>query len=129
MAERVVEERERVLAGECHQPQRHLRQVDRDRVAVDAVEAALCDEPAGERDLVLIRREAPGLVVCGPGLDELIGELAARLDEERCRSPSPGRRPSGRGSPRGRGATVAAEALEHGSSVVRTIGSVSDRGV
>ncbi len=37
MAQGVVDKRERVLARERHQPQRHLREVYRDRVAIDAV--------------------------------------------------------------------------------------------
>ena len=93
VAQGVVEERERVLARERHKPQRHLRQVDRDRVAVDAVKAALRHEPAGQRHLVLIGGDVRPTAVCGPGGDELLAELAARLDEERRRSPSPGRRP------------------------------------
>ena len=130
VAERVVEERERVLAGERHQPQRHLRQVDGDGVAVDAVEAALRHQPAGERHLVLVGWDLGPPAVRVPGGDELVAELAAGLDEERAPEPIAGsqtlrsRISSGVNvppSPRRRSST--------GWSVVRTIGSVSERGV
>ena len=51
--QRVVDERQRVFLRQRGQPERDLGQVDRHRIAVDAVEAALGDEPAGKDHLVL----------------------------------------------------------------------------
>jgi hypothetical protein len=45
VAQRMVEEGERVLACERGEPERHLREVDRDCIAIDAVQAALRDDP------------------------------------------------------------------------------------
>ena len=62
VAERVVHERERALAGEGDEPQREPSEVHGERVAIHAVEAALGDEPPRmeERDLPRRqRRRAP----------------------------------------------------------------------
>ena len=68
--QRVVEEGERVVLRQRHQPERQLGEVHRHRVPVHAVEAALGDEPAREDHLVLVRRDLGPLAVGVPGLDE-----------------------------------------------------------
>ncbi len=87
-----------VLARQRRQPERQLRQVDGDRVAVDAVEAALGDEPAGEDDLVLVGRDLRPLAVDAPRPRRGRRRAGGRPRRGTRPSPSPGRRPSGRGS-------------------------------
>ncbi len=130
MPQRVVDEGERVVPGQRDEPERELGEVHRHGVPVHAVEAALGDEPAREDHLVLVGRDRGHLAVGVPGLDQRVAELAAGLDQERAGAHrrvadlevedllGPGGRPS---SPRSR--------ARIGSSVVRTIGSVSERGV
>jgi len=86
MLECVVHERERMLARECGEPERHLGKVDGHGVAVHAVQAALRDHAPGEDDLVLVGGDLRLCVVELPGLDERVGEASARLDEERARA-------------------------------------------
>ena len=81
-AQCVIEERERVVAGEGREPERHLREVDCDRVAIEAVEAALRDEASGEDDLVLIGGDLWAPAVDGPRVDERVTELPARLHKK-----------------------------------------------
>ena len=50
----VVEERERVVLRQGGQPERQLGQIDRHRVLVHPVEAALGHDAAGVEDLVLV---------------------------------------------------------------------------
>ena len=68
--QRVVEERERMLTRQRHEPQRQLRQIDGDRVLIHAVQAALGHQPAGEDDLVLVGRDGGHAAVDLPRLDE-----------------------------------------------------------
>jgi hypothetical protein len=86
VAERVVDEGERVLPGQGREPQRDLGEVDGDGVAVDAVEAALGDEAAGEDDLVLVGRDRGHLAVRVPRFNQRVAEVAARLDQEGARA-------------------------------------------
>ena len=82
VAERVVDEGERVLARESDEPEREAREVHGERIPVNAVQAALRDEPSCVEERILVRRQ------CGhgrgpfPGPDQVLGELTARLDEE-----------------------------------------------
>ena len=75
-----------MLLRQRGQPQRHLGQVDGHRVAVDAVEATLGDEPAGHDNLVIARRHRRRRVVGAPGVEQRVAELAARFDEEGARA-------------------------------------------
>ena len=56
----MVEECEGVVLRQRGQPERELGQVDRHRVLVHAVEAALGDDAAGVEDLVLVGRDVFG---------------------------------------------------------------------
>ena len=126
--QRVVEEGELVLARQRREPQRQAGEIGRQRVLVDAVEAALRDQAAGVQLLVLVRRD---------------GRLRVRVRAQACDQPrrrAAGRpRPGRRRSP-GRIADLERPALppasrpapmrsKAGSSAWRTIGSVSERGV
>lgn len=72
-----------MVPGQGGEPEREAGEVDRHRVAVDAVEAALGDKAAGVQLLVLVGRQGRASVgVDAPGLDEPRAELAAGLDEE-----------------------------------------------
>ena len=82
VAERVVDERERVFLRQGGQPERYLGQIDRHRVAVDAVETALGDEPAGKDHLVLAGRHVGRGLVDAPRLDQRVAELTAGFDQE-----------------------------------------------
>ncbi len=86
VAERVVHEGERFGAGEGHEPEREAGEVDGERVLVDAVEAPAGDEPPGAEEGIFVRvvgRGGPGAL---PGVDEVLGELPAGLDQERARA-------------------------------------------
>ena len=125
-AEGVVEEGEGVVLRQRGEPERELREVHGHRVLVHAVEAALGDEAAGVETRPR-RAGSAAPVVDVPGLDQLVAELAAGLDQERAGAHRRvadlqiedllGRRASRR------------VARRIGSSVVATIGSVSERGV
>ena len=93
VAEGVVHEGERVVPRERAQPQRHLGEVHGHRVPIDSVQAPLGDEAARVDHLVLVGRNGRHLAMRAPRFDEGVGELAAGLDEETRRSPSPDRRP------------------------------------
>ena len=58
-AQRVVEERERLVLGQGDQPERELAEFDRRVVAVDAVEAAGRDEAAGLQQGVVAVEAGP----------------------------------------------------------------------
>ena len=64
-------------------PPKTLGEIDRHRVAIDAIEATLRDEPPGKDHLVLIRRNRRPLAVSLPGFDERVAELAAGLNQKR----------------------------------------------
>jgi hypothetical protein len=86
----MIEEGEFMVARQGRQPQRQPRQIDRARVLVDAVKAALRHETAGMQFLVLIRRDFwPGGRPARPGGDQPLANRAASLDQE-------GARPHGR---------------------------------
>ena len=128
--QRVVDEREGVLFRQRGEPERDLGEVDGHGVAVDAVEATLGDEAARGDNLVFAGRQLGRGLVGAPRLDEGVAELAAGFDEEGAGAHGgvadlqvEDRLGRG-GSPPGprRRARI-------GSSVVRTIGSVSSRGV
>ena len=53
----MIEESELVVARERREPKRQLREIDGERILVDAVEAPLRHEPAGVKLLVLVRRD------------------------------------------------------------------------
>ena len=72
-----------MLARERREPERHLREVDRDRIAIDAVQAALRDEPPRKRHLVLVAGDLGTVAVDVPPLHQHVAELSARFDEER----------------------------------------------
>ena len=86
VAQRMIDEGQRMVLGQRHQPQRDLGEIDRHRVPVHAIEAALRDEPPRDDHLVLIGRDGGHLAVGVPGGDQRIAELAAGLDEERRRA-------------------------------------------
>lgn len=87
--ERVVKEREFVLARERREPQRELRQLDRAAVFVDTVEAALRHQTLGMQLFVLVVGDArPRLGPARPGLHQTRRQLPARLDQERARAHS-----------------------------------------
>ena len=75
-----------MVFGERRQPEGELGKVGGHRVFVDAVEALLGDEPLGEEELVFVGRNGGHAAVALPGHDEMLGELAAGLDEERPRA-------------------------------------------
>ena len=56
--QRVIEESELMVARQRRKPQRQPREIDRHRVAVDAIEAFLRDEAARVQRLVLVGRNA-----------------------------------------------------------------------
>ena len=85
--QRVIEEGELVVARERREPQRQLGEIGGERVLVDAVEAALRDEPAGVQVLVLVRRDRrPRLGPPRPSLHQPLAERAAGLDQEGARA-------------------------------------------
>src|SRR5688500_12297633 len=73
---------ERVLPGQRHEPERHLREVDRYRVPVHAVQTSLRDEAAGEDHLVLVWRNQGLLSMSAPRLDQGVAELTAGFDQK-----------------------------------------------
>ncbi len=82
-----VEEGEFMRARQRFEPQRQFGEVDRERVAVDAAQAVLRDQPLGMEQLVLVRRDRRALRgPARPGGDEPLAQLAARLDQERARA-------------------------------------------
>ena len=122
----MIEEREGVVLRQRGQPERQLGQIHGHRVLVHPVEAALGDEAAGVEDLVLVGRDARHAVVGVPGLDQQLGQLAA--DSTR-NAPEP---IAGSQTLRSRicsGVGFGPSRSRIGRSVVRTIGSVSERGV
>jgi hypothetical protein len=87
--QRVIEKRELVIPRQRREPQRQLCQVGRQRVLVDAVEAALRYQAASVEVLVFVGRNGrprgrPAL----PRLDEPRGKGAAGLDQEGARTHS-----------------------------------------
>ena len=92
--QRVIEEGEFVVARQRREPERQLGEIDGARVLVDAVEAALRDEPAGMQLLVLVRGNAwPRLGPARPGLAPAARRARGRPRPGRRPSPSPDRRP------------------------------------
>src|SRR5439155_17111794 len=79
VAECMVHEGKRVVPCECHEPERDFREVNRHRIAIHAVQAALCNESSRENYLVLISRNCEHLAVRVPRLDERVPELSACL--------------------------------------------------
>src|SRR5262249_7246983 len=76
----VIEEGELVLARERRQPERELRQLNRTRVLVDAVEAALRNEAFRMQLLVLVIGDAwPCLWPACPSLHQPRCQLPAGL--------------------------------------------------
>ncbi len=71
-----------MILGQGDEPQRQLGEVHRHGVAVHAVEAALGDQAAGEDHRVLVGRDVRHGVVRAPGIDQRVGELPARFDQE-----------------------------------------------
>ena len=98
----VVEEAEGPPFGQRRQPERQLGELDRQRVLVDAIKAALGDEAAGEDGALLgivrqrlepaaprVSDDRPSLSIRlplasveRPGFDQPIGEPAASLNQE-----------------------------------------------
>jgi hypothetical protein len=81
----MVYESEGVVPRKSDEPEGKLRQVHRDGIAVNAVQAAVSDEPPRVKQLVRVGRDRRHTVVCMPRVDEPVGELTARLNEERSR--------------------------------------------
>ena len=77
-AQRVVDERERAVLGERDQPQRELGHLDRHRVLVDAVQAALGDEPVAACVLALAAGSAGADVASAPSRSHASSSRAAR---------------------------------------------------
>ncbi len=86
VAEVVVEEGEGVVAGQRGEPERELGEIDGHPVLIDAVEAALGDEAAGEQEGRLVAGEPGPAAVGFPGRDEQSGEPPHGLDEEGARA-------------------------------------------
>src|SRR4051794_39632983 len=78
----MVEERKRMVLRQSRQPERELGEVNGHRVPVDPVEAALGNNAAGVEELVLVVRNLWDAVLCVPGSDQGLGQLAAGFDEE-----------------------------------------------
>ena len=85
--QRVIEEGEFMVARQCRQPQRQPRQIDRARVLIHAIEAALRHQTAGMQLLVLIRRNGwTRLRPTSPGSDQTLAQGAANLDQKGARA-------------------------------------------
>ena len=82
----MIEECKRMVPGQCRQPEREFGQVDRQRILVNAVKAALGDDAGSVQKLVLIGRNALLAVVAVPGFDEQIRKEAAYCDKESARA-------------------------------------------
>ena len=81
----MVHERKRVVPGQRDEPQRQLGQVHRERVLVHAVQAPLRHRPHGVQQRDHVRRQRGHAAVRLPGRHQALGELPARLDQERAR--------------------------------------------
>ena len=86
MTQRVIEERELVVASQSGKPQRELRKINGHLVLVHAIKTTLSDQPAGMQQLVFIGRKDGVVVMLVPGLDKGIAKLAARLHKESSRA-------------------------------------------
>ena len=83
----MIEKGELVIARERRKPEREFCKLDRARVLVDAVEAALRDEAARVQRLVLVLGDLrPRLGPARPGAHQPVAERAAGLDQERARA-------------------------------------------
>src|SRR5262252_2048644 len=83
----MIEKRKLMVARKRREPQRQLGEIGRERVLVDAIEAALRDETLGKdfsAVLLLVQRNIPRLLIgmTLPCLDQPGRERAARLDQE-----------------------------------------------
>ena len=86
----MVHEGEGVIPRQGREPKRHLGEVDCNRVAVDAVKAALGHEATGVDDLVLVARDLWPRVMGSPGIDQHVSKLAAGLQPLRGGGPGSG---------------------------------------
>ena len=82
VAQRVIQEGERMILRQGDEPQRQLGEIHGDGVAVHTVEAPLSDLAAGVDNLVLVGGNLRHRVVRAPRLDQCVGELPARFDQE-----------------------------------------------
>ena len=83
----MVEEGELMVPCQCRQPKRQPREINRARVLVDPIEAALRDKPTGVKLLILVRRNGgPRLRPARPSRDQTLAQSAASLDEKGARS-------------------------------------------
>ena len=86
VAQRVIEERERMLPRQRRQPQRQLRQVHGEDVLVHAVQAPLGHQPPRIGQHILVVGHLRRLLVRLPRLHQALGQQAAGLDQERAGS-------------------------------------------
>ena len=129
VAQRVVEEREGVLTCQRDEPERELGQIDRHRVAVDAVQAALRDEPPGVDDLVFVGGSS-GRPPCALQASTSASASCRHASTRNAPEPIAGSQTLRSRIASGRGAAPSfAQRFEQRPSVVRTIGAVSERGV
>ncbi len=86
VAQRVIHEGQGVFPRQRHQPERDFGEVNRGRVLVHAVEAALGHEPPREDHFVLVGGDGWLPAMDAPGLDQRVAKLAAGFHQKGARA-------------------------------------------